>query len=233
MGMCGSRNITTNVVTKRKISTKKKIGSIKAPQSESKTKASRKNMFYYSNKKSWIIILDFLQYKDLYQAGKLNRYYILKFRFLNLVSRSQELLKKFYINKRLSQGKVQLRRKSHKLNKNKLNECPTLTVAHCDSDDSCGHHLDESNNSIGAGDKMFSGGFKSSKGNPNFYLINHKSPSGSHIMEFALDSKEKDLSRLHTPSFSQLSGNGDDDFFLLKEVTSFRSKDDMIFSDKR
>jgi hypothetical protein len=63
----------------------------------------KRNYFYVIQRRTWTIILDFLPYKDLCQAGQLNKYkfnHVKFFRFLNTAAKSQELLKKFYKNKK-------------------------------------------------------------------------------------------------------------------------------------
>ena len=89
MGCYSSKNTTTKTVKSRKLSDKRvTIGKFCLPKAEmekinyeemsinnyAKNKLIlRRNMFYYIQKKMWIKVLDFLTYKDLCQAGLLNK----------------------------------------------------------------------------------------------------------------------------------------------------------------
>jgi len=59
----------------------------------------RINRFYCIDVKPWIIILDFLPKKDLYSVGKVNR-------SLNTISKSKDILTKFFRNNKIQDKKI-------------------------------------------------------------------------------------------------------------------------------
>lgn len=82
MGCIGTRNKTNHVVKSKKFNNKLNFTQINKENDSDINqikKVIRRNMFNAIQKKTWLIILDFLHYRDLNKVGKLNKYFYFLF----------------------------------------------------------------------------------------------------------------------------------------------------------
>jgi hypothetical protein len=79
MGCMGTKN-KSQIVKGKKFSQKQNFTQINKVSSDPVLKSLlNRNMFYAIQKKTWLIVLDFLHHKDLLKVGKLNKYHSINF----------------------------------------------------------------------------------------------------------------------------------------------------------